>query len=244
MIRQRTSMLRYTYTVCLNRPGFLLASNKFSVISCVVHMFSYPKYINIPVSFALRQSAVCRDSSVGIASRYRLHGPGSNAGGREIFRTCSDRPWGPHSVLYNGYRISFSGVQRPHLPPMLKKEYSSTSTSPLGCYGLFQGEIYHYFYGGLRFRRVYDMLWPGALTSPGTEFNKCGIEFRIHTKQLCFAGRLESRAYPKCFYSYLFLRFSPFRAMISPMSFLQPTLFVSAAFQFSIWRKYTKSFLS
>jgi hypothetical protein len=27
---------------------------------------------------------------------------GSNPGGGEIFRTCPDRPWGPHSFQYNG----------------------------------------------------------------------------------------------------------------------------------------------
>jgi hypothetical protein len=31
----------------------------------------------------------------------------------EIFRTCPDRPWGPPSLLYNGYRVSFPGVKRP-----------------------------------------------------------------------------------------------------------------------------------
>ena len=30
---------------------------------------------------------------------------GSNPGGGEIFRTRPDRPWGPPSLLYNGYRI-------------------------------------------------------------------------------------------------------------------------------------------
>jgi hypothetical protein len=30
---------------------------------------------------------------------------GSNTGGSEIFRTRPDRPWGPPSVLYNGYRV-------------------------------------------------------------------------------------------------------------------------------------------
>jgi len=44
-------------------------------------------------------------SSVGIATDYGLDGPGSNPGGGEIFRTCPDRPWGPPSLLYNGYRI-------------------------------------------------------------------------------------------------------------------------------------------
>ena len=35
---------------------------------------------------------------------------GSNPGGGEIFRTCLDRPWGPPSLLYNGYRV-FPGVK-------------------------------------------------------------------------------------------------------------------------------------
>ena len=30
--------------------------------------------------------------------------------GGEIFRTCPDRPWGPPSLLYNGYRV-FPGVK-------------------------------------------------------------------------------------------------------------------------------------
>jgi hypothetical protein len=46
-----------------------------------------------------------RNSSVGIATRYGLDGPGSNLGGGEIFRTRSDRPWGPPSLLHNGYRV-------------------------------------------------------------------------------------------------------------------------------------------
>jgi hypothetical protein len=35
---------------------------------------------------------------------------GSNPGGGEIFRTCPDRPWGPASLLYNGYGV-FPGVK-------------------------------------------------------------------------------------------------------------------------------------
>jgi hypothetical protein len=46
---------------------------------------------------------------------------GSNPGGGEIFRSCPDQPWGPPSLLYNGYRVSFPGVKWPgcgvdHLP--------------------------------------------------------------------------------------------------------------------------------
>jgi hypothetical protein len=32
-------------------------------------------------------------------------------GGGEIFRTCPDRPWGPQSLLYNGYRVFPRGVE-------------------------------------------------------------------------------------------------------------------------------------
>jgi hypothetical protein len=34
---------------------------------------------------------------------------GSNPGGGEIFRTRPDRPWGPPSLLYNGYRVFTGG---------------------------------------------------------------------------------------------------------------------------------------
>jgi hypothetical protein len=37
----------------------------------------------------------------------------SNPGGGEIFRTCPDRPWGPPSLLYNGYRVFPGGKERP-----------------------------------------------------------------------------------------------------------------------------------
>ena len=33
--------------------------------------------------------------------------------GGEIFRTCPDRPWGPPSLLYNGYRVFPGGKERP-----------------------------------------------------------------------------------------------------------------------------------
>ena len=36
---------------------------------------------------------------------------GSNPRGGEIFRTRPDRSWGPPSLLYSGYRVSFPGVE-------------------------------------------------------------------------------------------------------------------------------------
>jgi len=38
---------------------------------------------------------------------------GSNPGGGEIFRTCPDWPWGPPSLLYNGYRVFPGSKERP-----------------------------------------------------------------------------------------------------------------------------------
>ena len=53
-------------------------------------------------------------SSVGITTGYGLDGPGiESRWGGEIFRTCPDRPWGPSSLLYNGYRIFDGGKERP-----------------------------------------------------------------------------------------------------------------------------------
>jgi len=59
-------------------------------------------------------------SSVGIATDYRLDGPGLNPGGDEIFRPS--RPvLGPPSLLYNVCRVFPGGKVRPrrdadHLP--------------------------------------------------------------------------------------------------------------------------------
>ena len=47
-------------------------------------------------------------SVVDIATRYGLEGPGIESPWDEIFRTYPDSPWGPPSLLYNGYRV-FTG---------------------------------------------------------------------------------------------------------------------------------------
>jgi len=44
-----------------------------------------------------------RDNSVSIATRYGQDSPG--IGSREICRPRPDRPWGPPSLIYNGYRV-------------------------------------------------------------------------------------------------------------------------------------------
>jgi hypothetical protein len=67
-------------------------------------------------------------------------------------RTRPDRPWGPPSLLHNGYRVSPVGKAAGawrwpptlHLAPTLRKELSYTSTPPLGHRGLFLGDLYLY----------------------------------------------------------------------------------------------------
>jgi len=51
-------------------------------------------------------------SSVGIATDYRLDDFGSNPSG-EGFSTHPDRPWGPPSLLYDGYRVFPRGKVQP-----------------------------------------------------------------------------------------------------------------------------------
>jgi hypothetical protein len=52
-------------------------------------------------------------SSVGIPTRYGLDGPGIESRWGEIFSIYLDRPWGPPSLLYNGYRVFPGGKERP-----------------------------------------------------------------------------------------------------------------------------------
>ena len=51
------------------------------------------------------------DRKVGIATRYGLDGPEIEflGGGGDILRARPDRPWGPPSLLYNGYRVFAGG---------------------------------------------------------------------------------------------------------------------------------------
>jgi len=95
-------------------------------------------------------------SVVGVATGYGLDGSGIESRWGEIFRTSSDRPWGPPSLLYNGYRVFSGGKERPgrdadSSPPssaVVKKEQSYTSTPRMGCTActgpqcLYRGALY------------------------------------------------------------------------------------------------------
>jgi hypothetical protein len=87
-----------------------------------------------------------RNSSVGIATRYGLEGPGIESRWDEIFRIYLDRLRGPPSHLYNGYRVfpggkGGRGVMLTTTPSSaeVKKELSYTSTHPMGPPGAVTG---------------------------------------------------------------------------------------------------------
>jgi hypothetical protein len=92
----------------------------------------------------LRLVGVGQDSPVGIATRYGLDGPGIELRlGARFSATVQTAP-GEQPSSYTMDIRSFTGVKRPgrgvdhppHLTPRLKKEWSYTSTLPLGLRGL------------------------------------------------------------------------------------------------------------
>jgi hypothetical protein len=56
---------------------------------------------------------------------------GMKLGGSEIYCVRPDRPRGPPSLLYNGYRVTFPVVKRPghgvDHPPLSRTEVANTS---------------------------------------------------------------------------------------------------------------------
>jgi len=90
-------------------------------------------------------------SSVGIATDYGILDR-IPVGTR--FSARLDRPWGPPSLLQNGYRIFPGGKVLPgraadHSPPSsaaLMEEYCYTSIHPLGHTGLVTRSLYLYLY--------------------------------------------------------------------------------------------------
>jgi hypothetical protein len=91
-----------------------------------------------------------RDSSVGIATRYRLDGPGIESRWGDIFRTYPDRLQGPPSLLYNGYRV-FPGskvgrgvmlITHPLLVPRLRKSWAIPPLTLWVLLGLLRSSLY------------------------------------------------------------------------------------------------------
>jgi hypothetical protein len=135
---------------------------------------------------------VCRpDSSVGIATGYGLDGPGIESRWGEIFRTCQDRPWGPPSLLYNGYRVFPGGRKRrgrgvDHSHPSsveVMEESNYISTHTLGHTGPVTGLLYLYL-TDLHIRHCNEMLLSTSITYNNTFFEHFHVTNSIHVSVL------------------------------------------------------------
>ena len=105
----------------------LLPCNKLCCSTCQIVLLHVsncaPPRVKLPVDLPLKTwffPSIYRDSLFITNLKWTVRG--SNPGGGEIFRTCPDRPWGPPSLLYNGYRVFPGGKVRPgraadHSPP-------------------------------------------------------------------------------------------------------------------------------
>jgi len=98
----------------------------------------------------LSTEVVCGPASViGIATGYGLDGPGIESRWERDFRTCPDRPWGPPSLLYNGYRVFPGGKERPRRDADSSSPSSAVGHervelylySPYGPYGLYRASV-------------------------------------------------------------------------------------------------------
>ena len=117
-----TRTLRYvTLTLCFEE---LQHATSLTIPSTCFFLWIYKfgcELVPTPYPFSERSMILCHfhlfwredwpGSPVGIATDYGLGWSGDRIPvGGEIFRTCSDRYWGPPSLLYNGYRV-FPGVK-------------------------------------------------------------------------------------------------------------------------------------
>ena len=136
----------YTFVFCPDLWIFLLAANSPSSCLYSVAILQIQEFFFLSVS-----QLVCGpSSSVSIMTGYGVDGPGiESRWGGEIFRTCPDRPWGPPSLLYNGYRVFPGGKERPgrdadpSRPPsaVVKKTVELYLYSPYGSYGLYSARV-------------------------------------------------------------------------------------------------------
>ena len=120
---------------------------KETLVSDVQRSFSLS---HITFSTLSLRKTMGRDSSVGIATEYRLDGPGIKSRCRaKIFRNRPDRPWGPPSLLYNGYRVFPGGKEWPRRDADPSPTSSAVGHervelylySPYGPYGLYRASV-------------------------------------------------------------------------------------------------------
>ena len=154
---------------------------------------------------------------------YGLDGPGiESRWGGEIFRTCPDRPWGPPSLLYNGYRVFPGGKARPGRDADPSPSSSAVGHergelylySPYGPYSLYrasvpvQGWPLPFFIDYWTQRRCLTwkltntiVKWAIAVVSYVN--NVCGIELCSHTHLSPDINSKSSSQQTKQFYYYV-----------------------------------------
>ena len=114
--------------------------------------------------------------------------------GGEIFRTCPDRPWGPPSLLYNGYSFFPRGKERPGCdadpsPPSSAVGHERVELylySPCGSYGLYRASVP---VQGCTFIAIPSL--PGSHTEgprPSGDILRPAQPFRSSRLYLCQAG--------------------------------------------------------
>jgi hypothetical protein len=121
-------------------PCELFLSDILPKVECTAHSWSFLLALLVPPF-----SRVRRGSSVVIVTHHGLER--SRGSG---FPHLSRPVLGSTLLLYHGYRVSFSAVQshgrgfttHPYIAPRIKKEYTYTSSYPLGLQGLVYGELY------------------------------------------------------------------------------------------------------
>jgi hypothetical protein len=122
---------------------------------------------------------VCRDSSVGIASRYGLDRPViESRWGGEIFRTCPDRPCGPAILLYNGYRVSLLGLKHPRRASGHRTPSSAEVEEIVELY------IYSPFWDFISWYRVKFLLLSESSVSHSVAFHAVSVDLsctQLHT---------------------------------------------------------------
>jgi len=80
------------------------------VVFCPIsYQFHSPVCLNF---YFVQVHAGSQHSVVGIVTHHGLDGLGSNRSKIKTFSTHPDQPWGPPSLLYNGYWVILPGVKQ------------------------------------------------------------------------------------------------------------------------------------
>jgi hypothetical protein len=129
-----------------------MSMNYQNIILSVQHNNTYSRLTSARERSKHAEIQKCGPGSVvGIATGYGLDGPGIESyWGGEIFRICPDQPWGPPTLLYNGYRVFPGGKERPGhdtdpSPPFSAVGHERVELylySLYGPYGLYRASVH------------------------------------------------------------------------------------------------------